>query len=72
MAAKVVVEINQQQAQLLDPLVAGGHGADYGDVIRAGFKAFCAAHPEILERGFAERKKEKKRGGKGKGAKRHG
>jgi Arc/MetJ-type ribon-helix-helix transcriptional regulator len=71
MAEKVVVEINQQQAQLLDPLVAGGHGSNYGEVIRAGFKAFCAAHPEILERGSAARKKAAKRG-KAKGAKRRG
>jgi Arc/MetJ-type ribon-helix-helix transcriptional regulator len=72
MPGRIVVEINQQQAQLLDPLVEAGRGANYGEVIRAGFRAFCAAHPEILERGAADGKKKAKKRSKSKGAKRHG
>ena len=45
----VTVEINQQQAQMLDRLIAeGGLGATYGDVIRSGFLRFCEEHPEFL------------------------
>jgi Arc/MetJ-type ribon-helix-helix transcriptional regulator len=44
----VVVEINQQQAQMLDRLIAGGeHGDSYGEVIRSGFLRFCREHPEL-------------------------
>ena len=44
----VTVEINQQQAQMLDRLIAqGGHGSTYGEVVRNGFVAFCRDHPEL-------------------------
>ena len=44
----VTVEINQQQAEMLDRLIAeGGHGQSYGEVIRSGFLAFCRDHPEF-------------------------
>ncbi len=44
----VRIEINQQQAQMLDRLIAEGqHGADYGEVVRAGFLHFCRSHPEL-------------------------
>ena len=46
---KVTVEINQQQAQMLDRLVAeGDHGSTYAEVIRDGFVRFCEEHPEFL------------------------
>ena len=53
MAGKTVtVVINQQQAQMLDRLVAEGrHGSTYGEVIRSGFVAFCNKHPEFLKQG---------------------
>ena len=45
----VTVEINQQQAQMLDRLIAeGGLGETYGEVIRSGFLRFCEEHPEFL------------------------
>lgn len=45
----VVVEVNQQQAQMLDRLIEeGGHGSTHGEVIHSGFAAFCAEHPELL------------------------
>jgi hypothetical protein len=45
----VVVEVNQQQAQMLDRLIdEGGLGATHGEVIRTGFARFCAEHPELL------------------------
>ncbi len=69
MGAKVVVEVNQQQAQLLDRLIAEGYGSSYGEVIRAGFRAFCEAHPEIVARGEAGQAKKRS---KGKGAKSRG
>jgi Arc/MetJ-type ribon-helix-helix transcriptional regulator len=48
----VTVEINQQQAEMLDRLLAeGGYGESYGEVIRTGFVRFCEQHPEFLERG---------------------
>lgn len=37
----VAVEINQQQAELLDRLVAAGVGASRSEVIRKGFAGFC-------------------------------
>jgi hypothetical protein len=44
----VIVEINQQQAQMLDRLIADGNlGDDYGEVIRSGFVRFCREHPEL-------------------------
>jgi Arc/MetJ-type ribon-helix-helix transcriptional regulator len=47
----VTVEINQQQAQMLERLIAeGGLGESYADVIRSGFQRFCEEHPEILRR----------------------
>ena len=51
----VTIEINQQQAQMLDRLVADGElGESHGEVVRAGFVRFCEAHPELLERGEGE------------------
>ena len=51
----VTVEINQQQAQMLDRLIAeGGLGESYADVIRSGFQRFCEKHPEIVRRGGKE------------------
>ena len=45
---RVTVEVNQQQAQMLDRLIADGHlGDDYGEVIRSGFVRFCREHPEL-------------------------
>jgi molybdopterin-biosynthesis enzyme MoeA-like protein len=45
----VVVEINQQQAEMLDRLIAeGGLGSTHGEVIRSGFARFCREHPELL------------------------
>jgi hypothetical protein len=45
----VIVEINQQQAELLDRLVAEGVGATHAEVIRNGFLGFCREHPALLE-----------------------
>ena len=48
----VTIEINQQQEQMLDRLVAEGElGETHGEVVRAGFLRFCEAHPELLEPG---------------------
>jgi hypothetical protein len=45
----VTIEINQQQEQMLDRLVAEGtHGDSHGEVVRSGFVRFCEAHPELL------------------------
>jgi hypothetical protein len=45
----VVVEVNQQQAQMLDRLIdEGGLGETYGEVVRTGFLRFCREHPELL------------------------
>jgi hypothetical protein len=45
----VTIEINQQQEQMLDRLIAAGdHGATHAEVIRSGFARFCDAHPELL------------------------
>ncbi len=47
-ARPVTLEINQQQAQMLDRLIAdGAHGSTYGEVLRSGFVAFCRDHPEL-------------------------
>jgi hypothetical protein len=47
----VVVEVNQQQAQMLDRLIAeGGLGETHAEVVRSGFLQFCSEHPELLER----------------------
>jgi Arc/MetJ-type ribon-helix-helix transcriptional regulator len=47
----VTIEINQQQEQMLDRLVAEGElGETHGEVVRAGFVRFCEAHPELAER----------------------
>jgi hypothetical protein len=46
----VVVQVNQQQAQMLDRLIAeGSHGSTYPEVVRDGFLRFCEQHPEALE-----------------------
>jgi Arc/MetJ-type ribon-helix-helix transcriptional regulator len=37
----VAVEINEQQAELLDRLVAAGVGASRSEVIHHGFVGFC-------------------------------
>ncbi len=47
----VTVVVNQQQADMLDRLIAeGGHGASHADVIRSGFLRFCQEHPELADR----------------------
>jgi hypothetical protein len=43
----VTLEINQQQAQMLDRLIAEGVGSTPAEVIRAGFLRFCVDHPEF-------------------------
>jgi hypothetical protein len=49
MGRKIVVEVNQQQRQMLDRLVAEGtHGSTHADVLRSGFLEFCRLHPEIV------------------------
>jgi Arc/MetJ-type ribon-helix-helix transcriptional regulator len=40
----VTVEVNQQQAELIDRLVAEGLGASRAEVIRNGFLGFCDEH----------------------------
>jgi hypothetical protein len=46
----VTVEVNQQQQQMLDRLIAeGGLGATHGEVIRSGFLRFCEEHPDLVE-----------------------
>lgn len=45
----VVVEVNQQQAQMLDRLVAEGRFGDtHAEVLHSGFVRFCEEHPELL------------------------
>ena len=47
----VVVEVNQQQAQMLDRLIAeGGLGETPAEVLHSGFIQFCAEHPELVRR----------------------
>jgi hypothetical protein len=44
----VTIEVNQQQQQMLDRLVAEGTlGETHGEVVRSGFVRFCEAHPEL-------------------------
>jgi hypothetical protein len=44
----VTLEINQQQAQMLDRLIAeGGLGSTPAEVLRSGFLRFCKDHPEF-------------------------
>jgi hypothetical protein len=45
----VAVEINQQQAELIDRLVAAGVGVSRAEVIRRGFDGFCADLMALLE-----------------------
>jgi hypothetical protein len=46
----VTIEINQQQEQMLDRLVAEGElGETHGEVVRAGFVRFCETHAELFE-----------------------
>lgn len=45
----VAVEINQQQAELIDRLVVAGVGASRAEVIRKGFDGFCADLMALLE-----------------------
>ncbi|MQA75300.1 MAG: hypothetical protein GEU88_13320 [Solirubrobacterales bacterium] len=48
----VTIEINQQQEQMLDRLVAEGElGETHGEVVRSGFARFCEKHPELFEGG---------------------
>lgn len=48
MGAKIVVEINQQQRQMLDRLIEEGrYGVTHAEVIRSGFVEFCRSHPEV-------------------------
>lgn len=52
MGKKVTVVINQQQAQMLDRLIAeGGYGQTYGEVIRSGFLRFSKQHAELTRQG---------------------
>lgn len=51
MGKTVTVVVNQQQTQMLDRLVAEGLGTSHAEVIAAGFKRFCEAHPELLSGG---------------------
>ena len=45
----VVVEVNQQQAQMLDRLIAeGGLGETPAEILHSGFIQFCAEHPELV------------------------
>jgi hypothetical protein len=45
----VTIEINQQQEQMLERLVAEGTlGSTHGEVVRSGFVSFCEAHPELF------------------------
>jgi hypothetical protein len=51
----ITIEINQQQEQMLDRLVAAGElGETHGDVVRAGFVRFCEAQPGLFERAAGE------------------
>ena len=51
----VTIEVNQQQEQMLDRLVAEGElGEDHGEVVRAGFLRFCEEHSELLEAGAGD------------------
>jgi hypothetical protein len=46
----VTIEVNQQQEQMLDRLVAeGALGSTHGEVVRTGFARFCEAHPELFQ-----------------------
>jgi hypothetical protein len=48
----VTIEINQQQEQMLDRLVAEGTlGSTHGEVLRSGFVRFCEGHPELFQNG---------------------
>ena len=45
----VVVEVNQQQAQMLDRLIAEpALGETPAEVLHSGFVRFCAEHPELV------------------------
>jgi Arc/MetJ-type ribon-helix-helix transcriptional regulator len=46
---RVTVEINQQQAELIDRLVAEGVGASRAEVIRTGLAGFWADRVALLE-----------------------
>ncbi|MDX6450100.1 MAG: hypothetical protein QOH16_149 [Gaiellaceae bacterium] len=46
---RVAVEINQQQAELIDRLVAEGVGASRAEVIHKGFAGYCADLMALLE-----------------------
>jgi Arc/MetJ-type ribon-helix-helix transcriptional regulator len=47
----VTLEINQQQAEMLDRLIAEGElGSTPAEVIRSGFLRFCREHPEFASR----------------------
>jgi Arc/MetJ-type ribon-helix-helix transcriptional regulator len=45
----VALEINQQQAELLDRLVAEGVGTSRSEVVRIGFNGFCQDLLTLLE-----------------------
>ena len=50
MGKTVTVVINNQQAEMLDRLIAtGGLGETYEEVIRTGFVRFCEKHPEFVK-----------------------
>jgi hypothetical protein len=45
----VTIEVNQQQEQMLDRLVAEGTlGSTHGEVVRGGFVRFCAGHADLF------------------------
>jgi len=48
----VTIEVNQQQEQMLDRLVAEGKlGSTHGEVVRSGFVRFCEGHPDLFQAG---------------------
>ncbi len=48
MSRKITVEINQQQEELVQRLIAEGFAATQAEAIHKGFIQFCKEHPEIL------------------------
>ena len=45
----LVIHVNNQQAQVLERLVADGQfGVSEGEVVRWGLLHFCREHPEVL------------------------
>ncbi len=47
---KVMLELNQQQAQLVEQLLKeGGYGSVPGEIIHNVFRRYCEAHPELVK-----------------------